>query len=308
MKEPAQLVACDTADECRNPDCGARLLHDPSRCGPGARRWCHYAHCLVHCKPVDAPQLVRCDTAGQAGYCGECDHGRDHEIIPFKCHTKPGRWFSCPLTNTVVHCVPIPEPAKPHGIAGKGTIGQFLAWLASHTEEQFQEMMHAGEEPVIEIVHVARQIHDTRAPFSSLYGVPVFELSVAEMEAQAEADMAEVHRRFHAEPPGWKADKVAPAVLEASVRAIIIEEEQGQPGRGSMALNLVADRATPRIMDLIGDALRVQEDAKAEGVPDQDYWDDVRDIILGALDDHDVLYSLDLANRLATRIVKLPRL
>ena len=50
---------------------------------------------------------VRCDTAGEAGACGDCDHGVDHEIIPFRCHTKPGKWFSCPSTNTVVHCNPV---------------------------------------------------------------------------------------------------------------------------------------------------------------------------------------------------------
>ena len=54
----------------------------------------------------------QCDTAGEVGACGGCDHGHDHEIIPFKCRTKRGPWFSCPATNTVVHCNPIaPSPA-----------------------------------------------------------------------------------------------------------------------------------------------------------------------------------------------------
>ena len=55
------------------------------------------------------------------------------------------------------------------------------------------------------------------------------------------------------------------------------------------------------------DAKRVMREANGPGVRELVYWDDVRDIILGALDDHDVLRSLDLANRLADRIVKLPR-
>ena len=58
--------------------------------------------------------------------------------------------------------------------------------------------------------------------------------------------------------------------------------------------------------DKRADALRVQGEANGDGVAEV-YWYDVRDIILGVLDDHDVLRSLDLANRLATRIVKLPR-
>ena len=53
---------------------------------------------------------VRCDRTGEAEACDSCDHGHDHEIIPFRCHTKRGDWFACPSTNMVVHCNPIPAP------------------------------------------------------------------------------------------------------------------------------------------------------------------------------------------------------
>ncbi|KKM94466.1 hypothetical protein LCGC14_1198070 [marine sediment metagenome] len=94
--------------------------------------------------PRGEPAQVRCDTAGEAGACEGCDHGRDHEIIPFKCHTKRGPWFSCPSTNTVVHCNPVPEPVKPHGVAFKGTPSQLFRYLGGLTDERFQAMMHAG--------------------------------------------------------------------------------------------------------------------------------------------------------------------
>ncbi len=132
-------VTCNRKDQCQ-VGCGSKLPHIHNQgCEVGCVRHggIHGAICLPE------PALVRCDTAGEAGACEDCDHGHDHAIIPFRCRTKPGPWFSCPSTNTVVHCNPVPEPAAPHGASFKGTASQLVRYFAGMTEERFQALMHA---------------------------------------------------------------------------------------------------------------------------------------------------------------------
>ncbi len=148
-------VVCNKKDECTFKGCISATEHRHSDiCDTPCKGAQGVKGALCEPVPTDLfgpltppwgkPAQVRCDTAGEAGTCEGCDHGRDHEIIPFKCHTKRGRWFSCPSTNTIVHCNPVPEQAKPRGVAFKGTPSQLFRYLGGLTDERFQAMMHAG--------------------------------------------------------------------------------------------------------------------------------------------------------------------
>ena len=52
--------------------------------------------------------------------------------------------YMCHRAGFRVKCVYTPEPAKPHGVAFKGTASQLFRYLGGLTDERFQAMMHAG--------------------------------------------------------------------------------------------------------------------------------------------------------------------
>ncbi|KKK67231.1 hypothetical protein LCGC14_2956170, partial [marine sediment metagenome] len=94
-------VVCNKKDECQYKGCTSATEHRHSDiCDTPCAGSRGVKGALCEPVPTDLtyplrppsgePAQVRCDTAGEAGACEGCDHGRDHEIIPFKCHTKRG--------------------------------------------------------------------------------------------------------------------------------------------------------------------------------------------------------------------------
>ncbi len=146
-------VVCNGVKACGHERyCNHRTEHEKGG-GCGSSCWCVDGVPGATCSPVPTDLTyplrpprgflaeVRCDTADECGSdsCGaRLPHprytGGDH------CATS----YHCGTAGAQVRCNPVPEPAKPHGVAFKGTASQLFRYLGGLTDERFNAMMHVG--------------------------------------------------------------------------------------------------------------------------------------------------------------------
>ncbi len=141
-------VVCQEAKECGVPEgvCFHQIAHDERDKEVCGLYMCHRAGFRVQCvytpepaKPV-LPPLVKCEAASICkAPCSE--HGKEPHVRLETCRNVCSTLFG---GQNGAKCRPVPEPAKPHGVAFKGTASQLFRYLGGLTDERFQAMMHAG--------------------------------------------------------------------------------------------------------------------------------------------------------------------